>query len=332
MRKKTVTAALASVALLAPTACSTAEGGSDAKTGEPDRVEVVCHTKAGGGSDEFIRGVLKIMYDEQVISANWPVRNVPAGDGIGAMSYLVAQEGQDNEIATMTPTWIVTPMTVADSDVSIDGLTPIVGLVNEPTVVAVRADAPYESLSDFVDAAKEDPSTLIQTGGSTTASDSLTGLALQKSTEAKWKFLSFEETGSRLTALLRGDADMMLGSPGDFSEQVRAGKLKVITVLTDDKLPEFPDAPTAKDVGISTGDLPLQFRGILGAPGVSKEAIAYYEKVFKKMLDTEAWKEHAAEEGLVTDYRNSKDFGEYLTQQREVLGGLLEDLGLRKDQ
>jgi putative tricarboxylic transport membrane protein len=330
MRHKVATAAFTAMALLVPVACSSASGGTEA-SGEPKRVEVVCHNKPGGGSDEFIRGALKIMYDQKVISANWPVRNVPAGDGIGAMAYLAAQEGKDNAIATMTPTWVVTPMTVANSDVSIDDLTPIVGLVNEPTVVAVRADAPYDSLSDFVDAAKGAPNTLIQTGGSTTASDSLTGQALQKSTGGKWKFLSFEETGSRITALLRGDADMMLGSPGDFGEQVKAGKLKVITVLTDEKLPEFPDAPTARELDISTDELPLQFRGILGAPGMSEDAIAYYEGVFKKMLDTDAWKEHAKDQGLVTDYRDSKEFGAYLDTQRDVLGGLLEDLGLRKD-
>lgn len=329
MRHKIATAAFTAVALLVPVACS-ATGGTEA-SGEPNRVEVVCHTAAGGGSDEFIRGVLKIMHDQKLISANWPVRNVPAGDGIGAMSYLATQEGKDNKIATMTPLWIVTPMTVANSEVSIDDLTPIASLVKEPTVVAARADSPYSSLSDFVDAARNEPNTLIQTGGSSTANDSLTGQALQKLTGTKWKFLSFEETGSRITALLRGDADVMLGSPGDFGEQVRAGKLKVITVLTEEKLPEFPDAPTAKDLGISTDKLPLQFRGILGAPGMSEDAIAYYERVFKEVLDTEAWQQHAEEQGMVTDYRDSKEFGAYLSDQREVFARLIEDLGLRKD-
>jgi putative tricarboxylic transport membrane protein len=330
MRNKTATIAIAAVALLAPVACDNANGGN-AASGEPKRVEVVCHNKPGGGSDVFIRGILKIMYDEKVISANWPVRNVPAGDGIGAMSYLVAQEGKDNEIAQMTPTWIVTPMTVKDSAVSVDKLTPIAGLSTEPTVVAVRPDAPYDTFKDFVDAAKDKPNELIQTGGSTTASDALMGQALQKSTGAKWKFLSFEDTGSRITALLRGDADVMFGSPGDFGEQVAAGKLKVITVLDKSKVAMFPDVPTADELGISLKGLPLQFRGILGAPGMSKETVAYYERTFKKMLETDGWKKYAKDNGLVTDYRDSKDFGAYLHDQREVLGGLLEDLGLRKD-
>ncbi|TDV56182.1 Bug family tripartite tricarboxylate transporter substrate binding protein [Actinophytocola oryzae] len=330
MRKKAVTAAIAAVALFAPVGCDAADAG-DATSGEPRRVEVVCHTKPGGGSDVYVRGILKIMYDEKVISANWPVRNVAAGDGIGAMSFLAAQQGRNNEIAQMTPTWIVTPMTVKGSAVSVDKLTPIAGLSTEPTVVAVRPDEPYDTFSDFVDAAKDKPNELTQTGGSTTASDSLMGLALQKSTGAKWKYLSFEDTGSRLTALLRGDADVMFGSPGDFSEQVAAGKLKVITVLDKQKVSMYPDAPTADELGISLDGLPLQFRGILGAPDMSKETVAYYERTFKRMLETDEWKKYAQENGLVTDYRDSKDFGAYLTDQRKVLGGLLEDLGLRKD-
>lgn len=329
MRNRTVTVAIAAVALLAPVACDTATG--DASSGEPKRVEVVCHTKPGGGSDVYIRGILKIMYDGKVISANWPVRNVSAGDGIGAMSYLAAQEGRNNEIAQMTPTWIVTPMTVKDSAVSVDKLTPIVGLSTEPTVVAVRPDEPYDTFADFIDAAKDKPNELTQTGGSTTASDALMGQALQKSTGAKWKYLSFEDTGSRITSLLRGDADVMFGSPGDFTEQVAAGKLKVITVLDKAKVSMFPDAPTASQLGISLEGLPLQFRGILGAPNMSKDTVAYYERIFKKMLETDGWKKYAQDNGLVTDYRNSKDFASYLDDQRKVLGGLLDDLGLRKD-
>ncbi|MPZ83757.1 MAG: hypothetical protein GEV28_26535 [Actinophytocola sp.] len=329
-RHKVVTAAMSTGLLLATAACGTTGGGA-AESGEPNRVEVVCHNSPGGGSDVYTRGILKIMYDEKVVDANWPVRNVPAGDGIGAMAYLAGKSGQDNEIGQMTPTWLVTPMTVEDSAVSVDKLTPIAGLSNEPMVVAARPDTPYKDFSDFVEAAKDKPGELIQTGGSTTASDSLAGRALQKSTGAEWKFLSFEDTGSRITALLRGDADIMLGSPGDFGEQVAAGKLKVITVLGDEKLSMFPDAPTAADQDIALDDLPLQFRGIVGAPNMSDDAIAFYDKAFKEMLETDAWKKYAEENGLVADYRDNKDFAAYLDQQRDVLGGLLDQLGLRKD-
>ena len=73
----------------------------------------------------------------------------------------------------------------------------------------------------------------MQAGGSSTANDALTRLVLQDSLAARWKFLSFEDTGSRITALLRDDANIMLGSASDVAEQVKAGQLKVIAVIGD---------------------------------------------------------------------------------------------------
>ena len=69
---------------------------------------------------------------------------------------------------------------------------------------------------------------------------------LQDTLGAKWKFLSFEDTGSRITALLRNDANIMLGSASDVSEQVKAGQLKVIAVVGDKKLDIFPDVTTTQ--------------------------------------------------------------------------------------
>jgi putative tricarboxylic transport membrane protein len=336
MRYKLITTAVTAISVIGLAACGSGSGDSSSTAGgsagkEPSRTEVVVHNAVGGGSDVFTRQLIKIMKQEDNIEKQWPVRNIPAGDGIGAMSFLKEKSGNDNEIAQMTPTWLVTPMTVQGANVTVADLTAIAGIASEPQVVAVKKGSPYKSMTDFINAAKAKPGALVQTGGSSTATDSLTGLALQKSTGTKWKFLSFEDTGSRVTAVLRGDADIVMGSAGDFSEQVKAGKMDVITILGADKLSVYPDAPTASEQNIDIESLPLQFRGIVGAPEMSPAAIAYFEGALKKTLDSDAWKQYADSEGLITDYRAHAAFKTYLEQRTEVLGGLLEGLGLRKD-
>lgn len=315
-------------------------GGSDdtaataqpASPGQPEDVEVVTHNDVGGGSDVFTRQIIKFMYENDTIDKLWPVRNEPTGDSIGAMSYMVGKAGSDNVISQITPTWIVTPMTVSGGGVSLEDLTPIAGLSSEPIVVATRADSELNSLTDFVDAAKANPGELIQTGGSTTATDSLSGKVLQEETGAVWKFLSFEDGGSRISAILRGDADVMFGSPGDFTQQVEAGEMKVISVLGDTELSLFPDAATSASEGFELSGLPIQFRGIYGAPEMSDAAIDYYENSFESMLESAAWETYADENGLITDYKDSAEWGEYVVSQREVFADMLQDLGLRKDQ
>ncbi len=304
------------------------DGGSEASgSGEPSETEVVTHNEAGGGSDLFTRAIIEIMKDEDIISGNWPVANVPEGDSIGAMAYLVERQGSSDAIAQITPTWLVTPMTVDGEIPTLEDLTPIAELATEPMVVAVRADSPYENLQDFIDAAESDPN-LVQVGGSTTATDSLTGTVLKQETGVDWKFLSFEDSGSRITAVLRGDADVMFGSPGDFTEQVRAGDMKVITVFGAEKIPLYEDAVTTDELGITPEVLPEQFRAIVGAPDMPQEAVDFYEQAFQELVESDGWASYAEENGAVTEYRDGEDFEVFLGEQRELYTTLIEQLGL----
>ncbi len=324
----------AALALSTLSACGSGSGsGSGGATGDtPTRTEVITHNAAGGGSDVFTRQIIKIMSDNDVIDTQWPVRNVPAGDSIGAMSYMVERGGGPDVIAQMTPTWIATPMTVEGANVSVDDLTPIALVATEPQVVAVKAGSPYTSLADFIEAAKASPGTLVQSGGSSTANDALTRLVLQDTTQASWKFLSFEDTGSRITALLRGDADIMMGAASDFSELVRAGDLEIISVIGDEGLDIFPEAGTSEEQGIDSSALPVQFRAIVGAPDMPADATSFYQDAISGLVETDDWKTLAAENGLVTDYRPGDELASYLDEQTTIIGDLLDGLGLRKDQ
>lgn len=321
------------VLLIAATASLAAACGGPGSGGSGGgAVEVVTHNAVGGGSDVFTRQMIQIMYQNDIIDTQWPVRNVPAGDTIGAMSYLVERAGNDGLIAQVTPTWLATPMTLPDAKVNLDMLTPITLVATEPQVVVTKAGSRFHSLAEFIAAAKAAPGTLVQAGGSSTANDALTRLVLQDTQGAEWKFLSFEDIGSRLTALMRDDADISLGSASDVSEQVRAGQLSVIAVVGNKRLDVFPDVSTTEEQGIDSANLPVQFRAVMGAPDMSEEAVQKYQDDLTKMVDTEDWKTLAAEEGLVTENVQDAEFDTYIQEQTQIVGDLLANLGLRKDQ
>jgi putative tricarboxylic transport membrane protein len=319
---------LAAVALTAVAAC----GGSGSKGGDSGPVEVVTHNAVGGGSDVFTRQMIKVMYENKIIDTQWPVRNVPAGDSIGAMSYMVERKGNAGLIAQVTPTWLATPMTVENAQVGLDQLTPITLVATEPQVIVTSSNSPYRTFADFVDAARKAPDTLVQSGGSSTANDALTRLVFQDTLGARWKFLSFEDTGSRITALLRGDANIMLGSAEDFAEQVRAGELTVIAVIGSERLEIFPDVSTTQEQGIDSSKVPVQFRAVMGAPEMAEDAVQGYQDDLSKMVETEDWKTLAKDSGLVTENLQDDQLSAYLEEQTTIVGNLLQELGLRKDQ
>jgi putative tricarboxylic transport membrane protein len=326
--KRLVVIAVAIVALTAAAACGNSSSGSSGSSS----VEVVTHNAVGGGSDVFTRQMIKVMYQNKIIDKQWPVRNVPAGDSIGAMSYMIDRSGNRGLIAQVTPTWLATPMTLAKSSVSLAKLTPISLVATEPQVIVTSAGSPFNTFADFVKTAKERPDTLVQSGGSSTANDALTRLVLQDTLGARWKFLSFEDTGSRITALIRNDANIMLGSASDVSEQVRAGQLKVIGVIGSERLQIFPDVSTTEEQGIDSSKVPVQFRAVMGAPDMPEDAIQGFQDDLSKMVETEDWKTLAKDNGLVTQNLQDDKFTSYLQDQSNIVGGLLAGLGLRKDQ
>ncbi|MDQ4058630.1 MAG: tripartite tricarboxylate transporter substrate binding protein [Actinomycetota bacterium] len=304
--------------LIVASACGLNTGGSGSGSEggdfEPSNPEFLVHTGPGGGSDIFVRDVIEMMRKEGIIEGNWPVRNEEAGEGAGAMNYLMSKKGETDTISAMTTTWLTTPQTIEGATVTVDDLTPIAGLIIEPEVMAVTADSPYDSLTDFVEDAKQQPGKLVQTGGSTTEVGALNGESLQAEAGTDWKFLSFEEVGQRVAALLNDDADMMFGSAQDFASQVEAGKLKIIATISPEPSPIYPDAPTTEEEGFQSELVP-QVRGIMGPPDMPQEAIEYYQGVFEETVQTAAWKDYAEKNGLVTELRLGEEWADFLTEQ-----------------
>jgi len=317
--------ALAATAI-AVTGCGVRQ--PSAESASPTRTEVVVHTGPGGGSDLFARQVVKVLQQDNLIRSNWPVRNVTEGSSIGAMSYLAGKRGRDDVIAAITPTWVVTPLTLKSSAVSIDNLTPIAALLVEPQMMAVRADSPYQSAADFVTAAAQQPDRFVQVGGSITATDSLTGKALQARTGGKWSFLSFPDSGQRIASLLRGDAQMMIGASGDFAEHVRAGQLRVVAAIGEHRVPTFPAVTTLAEQGLDAAGLPEEFRGFVGPPEMPPAAVAYYRDLLAKLVTSPGMADYTKQNGAVPQLLTGDQFRQFLTAQKASLTTLVQQLKL----
>ena len=164
-------------------------------------VEVVVHTGPGGGSDLLARAVALMMEKEKLLPVRLQVLNKAGGGSATAAAYLADKKGDPHTIGLFTGVWLTSPLTSAEAKVSLRDLTPVARLVLEPAVIAVKADAPYKTLGDFVAAAKQNPGQLKQSGGSITSRDNVVRQQLQKSTGARWAFISFPGGGERMAAL-----------------------------------------------------------------------------------------------------------------------------------
>jgi len=294
-----------------------------AQTFKPSKpVEAVVHTGPGGGSDIFARAIADIMEKEKILQQRLQVVNKSGGNSATAMAYLAEKKGDSHTIGFFTGVWVTNPLTTAEAKVMVSDLAPIVRLVLEPAVVAVKADAPYKSMKDFVEAAKKNPGQLKQSGGSVTGRDNLVRLVIQRATGSKWVYVSFPSGGERIANLLGGHVDMMVIEPQEAGEHIRAGNMKVIAALTEKRLPSFPDVPTLKEQGIDVPVIP-QARGALAPPGVGRDVVQYWEGIFDRLHQTPAWKKYLEQNQFEDGYLKGAELNKFIealtVQMRDVL-------------
>ena len=209
-----------------------------------------------------------------------------------------------------------------------DELTPIARLVLEPALVVVRADSPFKTMKDFIEAAKQKPNGLKQSGGSVLSRDAVVRQVLVSHTGAQWPFISFPTGGERISALLGGHVDMMIIEPSEAGEMIRAGKLRPIAQVSETRLDAFKDVPTLKEAGYDIPNVP-QARGIVGPPDMPKEAVAYYSDLFKKVSESPAWNKYLEDTLLQNAYLAPADLARFNKEYADTLRSILKDAGVK---
>src|SRR5216684_9072711 len=296
---------------------------------QPTRpIEVVVHTGPGGGSDLLARAVALMLEREKLLPVRMQVVNKTGGGGAVAAAYLAEKKGDPNTIGFFTGVWLTSPLTSAEAKVTLRDLTPVARLVLEPALIAVKADAPYKSLAEFIAAAKRNPGQLKQSGGSVTSRDNVVRQQLQKATGARWAFISFPGGGERIAALLGGHVNMMVIEPAEAGEHIRAGNLRVLAQVNDSRLQGFPNVPTLKEAGYDVPAVP-QVRGVVAPPGIPKENVAYWEDVFRRLTKTASWRKFLADNQFEDGYQNAAGLTKFYDEFTQQMRAILHEAGLK---
>jgi putative tricarboxylic transport membrane protein len=285
-------------------------------------VEAVVHTGPGGGSDILARAIADMMEKEKLLPQRLQVVNKSGGNSATAMAYLAEKKGETHTIGFFTGVWVTNPLTTMEAKIMIKDLTPMVRLVLEPAVVAVKADSPYKTMKDWIEAAKKSPGQLKQSGGSVTGRDNLVRLVIQKATGTKWVYVSFPSGGERIATLLGGHVDMMVIEPQEAGEHIKAGNMRVIAALTEKRLPSFPGVATLDEQGIDVPSIP-QARGVVAPPGVGQDVVQFWEGVFDRFVKTPSWKQslehNQFEDGYLKGAALNKFIDGLTVQMRDML-------------
>jgi putative tricarboxylic transport membrane protein len=319
---------LRSAALLsAGTALPPSFAAAPARAQSVDLLKLFVPAAPGGGWDQTARAI------EQVLRATGAVRGVQvtnvggAGGAVGLPQFLNQWKGQGN--ALMVAGMVMVGAIIANkSPVRLSQATPIARLTGEFLALVVPAQSSFTTAKDFASALKSDPAKVPVAGGSAGGSDHILIGMIAKAlgvAPSKVSYVAFAGGGPATAALLGNQVAAGISGYGEFAEQVRAGKLRVLAISSD-KRQEDIAAPTLKEQGI---DVELfNWRGVFAPPGVSAAQRGAMITLMEKMAATPQWAEACKMRDWTQITLLGDDYKAFLEGETARIEGILKELGL----
>ena len=152
-------------------------------------------------------------------------------------------------------------------------------------------------------------------------------LSLAKAGGVKMKFLAVGAT-QVIPQVLGGHMDAMSANPTEVLQLYEAKKLRIIAVLSEERMASFPEIPTAKEQGYDV--VLYSFRGVTAAGKISEAEADYLEKVFEKGCQTAQWKEFVKKNGSELKFMPRKEYVKYLQRESVKYEEMLKEAGMYK--
>lgn len=334
-RTRLALGAFVGVVALGLAACTgtPATGGGDTKDGggsSIDSVAVIAPADPGGGWDQTARAFAQALSDESLVSSA-PVTNIGGAGGTVGLASL-ATEGNPNTLM-ITGSVMVGAVETNASDVRIEEMTPIAKITEEPLVIVVPKDSPYDTLDDFVKAWVDKGAGMAVTGGSAGGIDHI--LAALLLTDAGVDAADVPDTlnyiansggGEALTMLLGGQVQAGISGVGEFSQQVEAGDLKALAVSSGEPALLLPDVPTLTDEGIDL--VVTNWRGLIAPGDISDDEKKALEELVTSVHDSAAWTDTLETNGWTDAFLVGDEFSTFLEEDISTTKETLKTIGL----
>jgi tripartite-type tricarboxylate transporter receptor subunit TctC len=278
-------AASASSVLLAGAA-----GIRPARAQYPERgLTLIVPYGAGGGTDITARLLAKDL--EPVIGKPVTVENRGGGGGWIGWGALAAARPDGYTMGYLN----VPSMFAGYLDPQIgrkerlESFTPIINHVIDYNVWAVKADSPFKTVKDVIDAARKQPNAITVSAFGNGSDDHIAILGIEVETGTKFIVIHSKSTAEAKTQALGGHIQVLGANISEVAQEVKAGQFRMLGVMAPSRSRFLPDAPTFKEQGFN--QVWSVTRGIATPANLAKDAQAKLTSALAQVINS---KDHQA--------------------------------------
>jgi tripartite-type tricarboxylate transporter receptor subunit TctC len=283
---------------------------------EPTKpVDFVIMAGKGGGADKMARLMQSIIEQKKMAARPLVPVNKSGGSGAEALVYMKGVRDPDHTIMVTLNSFFTTPIRQPGLDVDIMTFAPVGRMAEDTFLLWVHKDEGITSFDQFLSEAKARGNKWVMGGTGKGAEDNIITDFLNANYDLSIKYIPYKGGGEVAKQLAGQQITSSVNNPSEALGFYESGDLIPLVAFTDERLPMFPDTPTLKEVG---GDFSyFMQRAVVGAPGMSDEALAYYTDLFRRTYETAEWQKYKKDKSLMGDFMAGQDLENYWKVQRE---------------
>jgi tripartite-type tricarboxylate transporter receptor subunit TctC len=276
---------------------------------------------AGGGTDVTARLLAKDL--EPIIGKPVTVENRAGGGGWIGWGALAAAKPDGYTLGYLN----VPSMFAGYLDPQIarkerlESFTPIINHVIDYNVWAVKADSPFKSVKDVVEAARKQPSTITVTAYGNGSDDHIAILGVEAETGTKFIVVHSKSTAEAKTQVLGGHVHVLGANVSEVAQEVKAGQLRLLGVMGPSRSRFLPDAPTFKEQGFN--QVWSVTRGIAAPANLAKDAQAKLVSALGQVINSKEHQARAEQLSLEPLVIQGEDYRKFLKDNEQATKKLM---------
>jgi len=222
---------------------------------------------------------------ERILGQKINIEYKLGGGGSVAWAELVKSKPDGYVLSAVNIPHVILQPLRKDVGYKTEQLVPLAVFSRTPVALIVRNESRHKTLNDLIRTAKEDPSTITLGGSGPFTAYHFTMLLLEKLADVRLIYTPYTGSVPQMKALLDGTTDCAIVTSHDCMASKE--KIRVLALATQERMPEFPNAPTFKELGFDIVE--SVDRGVAVPSGTPKEVVEILGAAFMQIArNTEA--------------------------------------------